>query len=56
MTPAARTGERPAGGWTLRFSARGDGVAYLGSIFLAASGRLLLLFRAESPETVQAVN
>jgi hypothetical protein len=39
-----------------RFSGRGDGVAYLGSIFLVGSGRLLSLFRADSPQTVQAVN
>jgi len=39
-----------------RFSARGDGVAYIGSIFLAGSGRVLSLFRADGPETVHAVN
>jgi hypothetical protein len=39
-----------------RFSGRGEGVQYLGSLFLTGSGRLLSLFRAESPETVQAVN
>src|SRR5215472_8769719 len=39
-----------------RFSARGDGVVYVGSIFLAGSGRVLSLFRADGPELVQAVN
>jgi hypothetical protein len=39
-----------------RFSTRGKGVAYVGSIFLADSGRVLSLFRADSPQTVQAVN
>jgi hypothetical protein len=39
-----------------RFSARGDGISYVGSIFLAGSGRVLSLFRADGPETVQAVN
>lgn len=39
-----------------RFSARGDDVAYVGSIFLAGSGRVLSLFRADGLETVHAVN
>ena len=39
-----------------RFSARGDGVRLVGSIFLARQERLLSVFTAESLETVRAVN
>lgn len=39
-----------------RFSARGDGVCYLSSIFLKRQERLLSLFMAEDPDAVRAVN
>jgi len=43
-------------GAAARFSARGDGVRYLRSIFLARQERLLSLFTAENPDMVRAVN
>jgi hypothetical protein len=39
-----------------RFSARGDGIRLVGSIFLARQERLLSMFTAESMEAVRAVN
>lgn len=36
-----------------RLSARGEPVAYVGSTFLPASGRLLSLFRAEDADVVR---
>jgi hypothetical protein len=39
-----------------RFTARGDGVRLVGSIFLARQERLLSLFMAENLEAVRAVN
>jgi hypothetical protein len=43
-------------GAAARFGARGDGVRYLHSIFLARQGRLLSLFTAGSADEVRAVN
>jgi len=39
-----------------RFTARGDGVRYLRSIFLARQDRLLSLFTADSLDAVRAVS
>lgn len=43
-------------GAATRFTARGDGVRYLHSIFLARQDRLLSLFTADSLDTVRAVS
>lgn len=50
MLQAALTGA------AARFSARGDGVRYLRSIFLARQERILSLFTADSIDAVRAVN
>ena len=39
-----------------RFSARGDGIRYVSSLFLARQERLLSLFMAESLDAVRAVS
>jgi hypothetical protein len=39
-----------------RFSARGDVVQLLGSLFLSGQGRVLSLFRADNAEAVRAVS
>jgi len=43
-------------GAAARFGARGDGIRYLCSIFVARQDRLISLFTAEDAETVRAVN
>jgi hypothetical protein len=43
-------------GTAMRFSARGDGVRYLRSVFLARQECLLSLFAADGPGTVRAVS
>ena len=43
-------------GAAVRFGARGDGIRYLCSIFVARQDRLISLFTAENAETVRAVN
>ncbi|HEX8859291.1 MAG TPA: hypothetical protein VGC06_09445 [Actinomycetes bacterium] len=50
MVQAALTGAAS------RFSARGDSVRYLSSIFLVRQQRLLSLFSADSLQAVRAVN
>jgi hypothetical protein len=43
-------------GAAARFGARGDGIRYLCSIFVARQDRLISLFTADNAETVRAVN
>jgi hypothetical protein len=43
-------------GAAARFGARGDGIWYLCSIFVARQDRLISLFTAEDAEAVRAVN
>ena len=43
-------------GAAVRFGARGDGIRYLCSIFVARQDRLISLFTADDAETVRAVN
>ena len=43
-------------GAAARFGARGGGIRYLCSIFVARQDRLISLFTAENAETVRAVN
>ena len=43
-------------GAAVRFGARGDGIRYLYSVFVARQDRLISLFTAENAETVRAVN
>ena len=43
-------------GAAARFGARGDGIRYLCSIFVARQDRLISLFTADNADTVRAVN